>query len=476
MKRENDTLLLAVHGAMEFTWRYAWAGFAMFGMTGRPVPLFEALIAFSIAAVVTRLSRGRGWRILYILALQAFSLVFAAGALIHVFYYRSLPFWSRGWITEFFSAPRTPLEWIMLIILGFWILLFWAGGVNLGRKPPIYYTVCARFDLGLVAFLVLFLLEWLLVARGGIQAPDPLAKYLIFPYFLFSVFAVGLARNRDNERREYLAGHRGAGIISTVLASLVLVGTALFLFFLPVFTAVAETGYAVMKEAAEPLGPVVVAVLRFLFMGRRPATCCGAPSGSAGELQPPPEFPDESSWWEEIIEAVVMWGGIGLVAAALFVLTAVGIWALARWLLSRTAPAESGRGERPFFSFWASQVLAFLNYLRRWFHARGKRTRLAPRLFARLLSWGKRSGVFRLSSETPGEYGARLTRRFPVLREEIELIIELYHGEVYGDRKMTETQSTAAGAARRKLRSPAHWPSRLRSWFFRSGITVESEQ
>jgi hypothetical protein len=473
MKRSNDTLLLTVHGGMEFTWRYAWAGFAMFGMTGRPVPLFEALIVFFLGAVVTRLSRGRGWRILYIFALQAFSLIFAAGTLLHVFYYRSLPFWSRGWITEFFSAPRTPLEWIVLIIFCFWILLFWTGGINLTRKPPRYYTVCARFDLGLVAFLVLYLLEWLLVTRGGIQAPDPLAKYLIFPYFLFSVFSIGLARTRDNQRRDYLAGHRGAGIISTALVSLVLVGTTLFMLFLPVFTAVAETGYAVMKEAAEPLGPIVVAVLRFLFMGRRPATCCGAPSDTGGESQLPLEVADESSWWEEILEVVVMWGSIGLVGAALLVLMAVGLWVLARWLLSRTAPGENRTEEKPFLAFWAGRIRAFLNYLRRWFHARGRRTRLAPRLFARLLSWGKRSGVFRLSSETPGEYGARLTKRFPAFKEEVDFIVELYHGEVYGDREMTETQSSAAGAVRRRLRSPAHWPSRLRSWFSRSEITVD---
>jgi len=62
---------------------------------------------------------------------------------------------------------------------------------------------------------------------------------------------------------------------------------------------------------------------------------------------------------------------------------------------------------------------------------------------------------------------------FPALREEIDFIVELYHGEVYGDREMTETQSTAAGAVRRRLRSPAFWPSRLRSWFSRSEITME---
>jgi len=465
MKEKNDALLLTVHGFMEFIWRYAWAGFAMFAMTGRPVPLFEALGAFFLAAIVTRLPQGKGWRIVSILALQAICIVFAAGVMVHAFYYGSFPFWSEGWIREFFASPRTPLEWIMLIIFGFWILIFWSGGVNLTRKPSGYYTVCARFDTGLAALLVLYLLEWLLLSRGGIQSPDPLAKYLIFPYFLFSVFAIGLARNRNNERREYLAGHRGVGIISTVLAALALMGTAIFMLFLPVFTAAAETGYAVIKGVAAPLGPVVVGVLRFLFMGRKPLSRNGASSGEESLSQPLPLPTGESSWWEEILEGVLMWSSFGLVGTALLVLMAVGGWALARWLLSRTSRTEAGRGGGNCLSFWLETMRGFLYSLRERFHARGKKSRQAPRLFAWLRAWGRRSGVPPLLSETPGEYGARLKQRFPALKAEVDFIIDTYHKEVYGKGSSSEEHWNRAGIIRRRLISPVYWPSRLQSWF-----------
>jgi len=79
MRGSKDSLLLTVHGAMEFTWRYAWVGFITFVVVRRSFPLLEALGIFALASVVTLLSRGKGWRILYILVLQAAGLAFAAG-------------------------------------------------------------------------------------------------------------------------------------------------------------------------------------------------------------------------------------------------------------------------------------------------------------------------------------------------------------------------------------------------------------
>jgi len=473
MKQRNDTLLLTIHGCMEFTWRYAWAGFVMFAMAGRPVPLLEALAVFTLAAVATLFSRGRGWRILYVLLLQAMSLVLAAGVMVHAFYYRSFPFWGRVWIGEFFTSSRTTLEWIVLLFFAFWILVLWAGGVIVTRKPLRYDMICARFDVGLVAFLVLYLLEWLFLERGGIQTQDPIARFLIFPYFLFSIFAIGLARNRDNEQSEILADYRGARTISTIVVTLVLVGTAFFLLLQPFFACVAETGYAFMKEAAGPLGPVAVEILRFLIIGRRTSGYDGASSGAAGDSQPPPVFPDETAWWEEILEALVRWGYLGLIGSALLVLAVAGVWVLVRWLLSRTPSGETGQGKGGFRFIRIEKIWALLTGLRRRILARVWGPRRASRLFARLLAWGRRSGVFRLPGETPGEYGTRLKGRFPDLAEQIELMIDLYHGEVYGRRRMTEGQWTAAGSAWRQLRNPVYWPSRLRSWISRPGITAE---
>lgn len=472
MKEEKGGLLLAAHGAMEFTWRYAWAGFITGSLLRRPFPLFETLGVFALAAVVTFLPRGKGWRIIQILALHVMAAVLAAGVIVHAFYYPTSPFWNERWLRDFFACPRDSLEGIMLLLFFLVVFTFWAGGVNLIRKPPHYHTVCNRFDFGLAAFIVLYLIEWLFLARGGIQTPDPLASLLIFPYFCFSIFAIGLARNRDDEQREYMAGYRGVGMISTVLAIFALIIMALFLLFLPAFTALAEMGYAVLKETTEPLGPYVVGVLRFLILGRRFPHKTPSGVGDDAGSQPNTMITTENSWWEAILEDLATWGFIGLLGGALLALTILAVWLLTRWLLSRTALSGKGEGHESLIFLWVEKARAFLNYCRARFLGRGRERRRTTRLYAGLLVWGKRSGVPRVKSETPGEYGTRLRRQFPALQKEIQLIIELYNGEVYGGRKITEGQWTSVRSVWRHLRSPLNWPSRLRSWFFRPAITT----
>jgi len=470
MRGSKDSLLLTVHGAMEFTWRYAWVGFITFVVVRRSFPLLEALGIFALASVVTLLSRGKGWRILYILVLQAAGLAFAAGVMVHAFYYKAFPFWNQGWISYFFACQRTHIEWFVLLLIFFWILFFWVSGVILGHKPLEYYRVCDRFDLGFSAFIVLYLFEWIALTRGGIPTPDPFAGLLIFPYFLFSIFAIGLARNRDNVQREYLAGYRGIGMISTILAIVVLIAAALCLLMLPALTVVAEAGYAVMKEAAKPLGPVILGVLRFILTGRSfPQEASSGTNDKEAQLSR--GAVSENTIWEEIIQ----WGLTGLCLAVLLALAILGGWLLFQWFLSRTAPAEKSKRHGCLIILWAKRILAFLHYCRSKLIGHGRKCGHATRLYAKLLAWGSRSGLSRLQIETPGEYGNRLCAQFPALAKEILFIIELYHEEVYGERGMTQKQWMSARSVWRHLQSPLNWPSRLRSWFFRPGITAGTD-
>jgi len=68
-------------------------------------------------------------------------------------------------------------------------------------------------------------------------------------------------------------------------------------------------------------------------------------------------------------------------------------------------------------------------------------------------------------NETPLEYGLRLKNRFPLLKREIALIIEAFNQEAFGEITLDEQQSAEAKSAWRRLRSPLHWPSRLKNWF-----------
>ena len=94
-----------------------------------------------------------------------------------------------------------------------------------------------------------------------------------------------------------------------------------------------------------------------------------------------------------------------------------------------------------------------------------KRIDSAAAAYAGLLGWGRRSGLTAAASETPVEYGTRLGQRFPRLKTEIELIIESFNRELYGQMPTDQTALTGIRSARNRMRNPRHWPSRMRTWF-----------
>ena len=94
---------------------------------------------------------------------------------------------------------------------------------------------------------------------------DSAPVLLLFPFFIFSLLAIGLVRNRSSERRDFLAGYRGIGVLASFTVVVLAFGAGLVLFFMTYLSAAAEAGYGVLKSAAGPLGPILVRVLLFLF-------------------------------------------------------------------------------------------------------------------------------------------------------------------------------------------------------------------
>jgi hypothetical protein len=84
-------------------------------------------------------------------------------------------------------------------------------------------------------------------------------------------------------------------------------------------------------------------------------------------------------------------------------------------------------------------------------------------IYRTLLRWGRRSGLPHFSSETPNEYGQRLDHRFPSLKGEIDLIIETFNQEFFGGISLNKEQLAKSLSAWRRLRSPLHWPYRLKT-------------
>jgi hypothetical protein len=474
MTGRRDRLLFFAHGGMELSWLYAWATFLMISVVHQPFPLPEAIGTFVLATVLTRSVRGRGLRVIMVLAVQMIGFVVAASKIVHVVSYQSYPFFGQQWLTAFFSRTRDPLEWLILVIILFFALLFWLAGVTLARRSSEYLTVCTRFDLGVAAFFCLLLIKFLLLVKGGIEIQDNTPELLLFPFFTFSLLAIGMARNQSSAQRDFLSGYRGIGVFVSFTLVVLALGAGLVLLLLPYLSAAAEVGYGALKSAAGPLSPILVSILRFLFLhGRsRPDTAAVSSGRDGAETIPSAE----SSWWNELVEKILGWGLLGLIGLIALVVSCIGIWYLVRWLLSRT-PTEKGEPVQwNLILSWAARLWALGGILWGKIATKLKGFKDATQLYKALLAWGRHSGFSRVMSETPREYGFRLRNRFPRLEKDIELIVEAFNREVYGEVVLDEGQLRVAKRAWRRLCSPRQWPNRLKSWFLQPSELIRPRE
>ena len=467
MRSDRGRLLFLAHGGMEFAWLYGWATFLMTSIVHRPFPLPEAIGTSLLAAALTLVIRGMGLRVISVLGLQVLGFLLAASRIVYAFNYRAYPYFGRGWLVEFTGRARDPLEWLILVTILIFALIFWVGGVTLARRSALYLTICSRFDLGVAAFFCLFLVKFLLLAKGGIEVRDHTPELLLFPFFIFSLLAIGLARNRSSARRDFLAGYRGIGVLASFTVVVLAFGAGLVLLFMPYLSAAAEVGYGVLKSAAGPLSPILVRVLRFLFFRSRlrQDAASGSPGGDEAEFI----TPTEGGWWSELVEKILGWGLLGLGTLIGLILCALGMRYLLRWLFSRTPRTEGGHFQWQLALWWvqrqwAALVMGLQRVVQR---LRGYRDVL--QLYRALLKWGRRSGLPHLLSETPAEYGSRLRKQFPSLTGEIGVIVGAFSLVVYGEVALDDERMTQAKLSWRRLRSPRYWPSRLKSWFLQPG-------
>lgn len=468
MRRDRGALLFLSHGGMELSWLYAWTTFLMTSIVHRPFPLPEAIGTYVLATAFTLVVRGMGLRVIWVLGLQMLGFLLAASRIVYTFYYPAYPYFGKGWLAEFLIRPRDPMAWLILVIVLIFALLFWLGGVTLARRSNAYFTICSRFDLGVAAFFCLLLVKFLLLVRGGIKVKDPAPELLLFPFFIFSLLAIGLARNSSSVRKDFLAGFRGIGVVASFTILVLAFGAGLVLLFMPYLSAAAQAGYGVLKSAAGPLGPILARVLLRLFLGARPREEHSSYSlrGDQAEFTPS----GESGWWSDLVLRVLEWGLLGLGLLVGLILCVLGAWYLLRWLFS-SAPKQERKPFHfhwPLVLLWAQRLWAALAMGLQRAVQRLKGYRDAVQFYGALLKWGRRSGLPHLLSETPVEYGSRLRMHFPSLSGEIGRIVEAFNLVVYGEVALDGDQMTLTKRSWRRLRSPRYWPARVKSWFLQA--------
>lgn len=464
MKGENRVLLFWVSMGMELCYLYAGVNFGTTLFLHQTFPFPEAIGSFLIAALLTAFAQGRGWRVVFVLGFQSIGFIPALMRMIDVFQSWSDSFLAQTWLTDFFADSSSPAQYSIFVLVIVWALVFWAGGTGLASRSKDYSTICARFDRGLVAFFVLFLTKFYLQAAQGIVVADSVSGFMLFPFFIFSLLAIGLVRNQGTTSRDFIPGFQKLGVLFGFIVVILLAGIGVIFFFLPYLTLAAEKGNNVLGLVSAPIVTTFFAILTWLF---------GSDFGvnnAPVEAMPPTGLTTQSSLptWLEFLGRILAWGVGILVGLVLLAIIAGLLYAIFQWLFSKT-PVDQEREDPRFvlssiiarwraliLFLWRSLVRAVVGYT------------AAIQLYTALQTWGRISGVFHSLDETPAEYGQRLKHRFPILSKEMESIIEAYHREVYGEIVLSKQQLAIARSAWSRLSSPSNWHLRISAWFRRS--------
>jgi hypothetical protein len=446
----NKTLLILSCGGMEFTWRYAWSFFLTLLLLNRPLPLPETLALFILASAVTILSRHRFRRVYQVLSLHFFGFTIAWILTIHQFYYQHLPLFDSAWVAQELLGLQKPQHWFIHLLLLACLLLFWIGARAMVKRTPTYYFVTLQFDRGLGALFLLLLIKFMVQLKGGILLEDPLTHYLLFAFFALSLIAICLARDQSYSQKTFRPGYQGIGIVLSFVSTVLIGSAVMIVLLLPYLTLMAESAQSVLKETAQPMGSVLVNIIRFLFsIGRyRRETTIFGTNGSSGD----PLYPDSEIRWAQGIG----WFLLGVICLIALWLCGYLIKVLLRWLLKRNAGHRFELSSKALVSLLFSMIGAIFQGIWTGLASLLKRIDSAAAIYAGLLCWGRRSGVPAVASETPLEYGCRLMQRFPQLRTEIETIIEAFNREIYGQRQSSQRIRTRIRTARH-FRCPIQW-------------------
>ena len=460
----KKSLLVLARAGMEISWRYAWAGFLTYLACRQIFSLADAASAFVLAFILNHLAAGKTWRRYQSLLLESAGFVLMLLLMFHRLWYETLPFFSFDWLSALFrdttNLSRSFTSFLMLLCL----LLIWRGGRKLVTHAMDYDAVCIQFDKGIGLFILLLLVKFLLLEKAGIPVDGPALGFLVCAFFIFSLLSIFLSRKQPDVEKSFMTGYRVIGVIMSLSTLAVLFGSGAILFFYPVLTRVADSSLVILKDVTEPLVPYLLTIILFLFSPGRIRL------GTQPESRDP-ELPNDlahtpvSGWVAALLNAVAV-GLLVIAGIVALVLLGVFIRRLLRLLAARKTNGRVGGVSLAWILALAGRIPLWLRRVRRILVSLLKGAENAARVYAGLLRWGRRSGLRLDPGETPVEYGKRLALHFPHLRQEIELIVEGFNREIYGQKATSRTVLERLLSALGRLRRPRHWPARIRVCFF----------
>ncbi len=470
MSGSKNSLLTFFGGCTSFLWRYVWINYITIALLGRSFPFPWAVLFFTLSFLITLFTFDRGRRVIVIGVSHLFGFSPAVFGTLHSLYHIQTGILHPIWIGRFFSRPREPLEWLILFLVMAMPVLFWAGGVLLAKKRARYTSHCARLDIGITFFFLLFLMKFLLRTQGGIIIPEDLSIRLFYPFLVFGLAGVALSKNKGIVEKEFLSHHKGTGLVLTFTALLLVCITGLSLLLMPLMNTAAEAGYDIMTHISKPIGGLLVRILRFLFQGSRARSSVGA-SGEMGENTAIPLSEDDAAGG--LLERILCYFLMGTVAAVVIGSVVLLVWFFVRKILSRTK--VTGDKEKQFtlsdfFVLLKARLIQLIAVLSTFFHRLLRRYSGIEDIYLSFLRWGRRGGMERRKNETPEEYRFRLSAVYPFLENEINSISESFILAYYGPAESGNLNLDNAGreaVALRRLKSARFFFPRVKVWLKR---------
>jgi hypothetical protein len=464
MSRLKSILISLAALSMELCWMYMWAMFCSVAAVGRPFPFFEGICTFLAAVFLTRLSAGKGWRVLGILVLHAFVFTVVALRIIYAAYFSEYTFFGSAWLSKLFSGPHGFVQWFGYVIVLLSAVMFWIGGVMFAKRPRTYFAVCSRLDIGLMSFFCLFVLKLILLAKGGVKIDNPASGAMIFSFFLFSFFTIGMVRLKNNGLKTFLPRYRGAGIVTGFAVTVIAFGGGLILFFMSGLSATAQAALRVLKAAVGASSPYMERMLHMFFLRSplRPETASSSPKGGSTSAM----GWSKGIWWIDLVEKAFGWTFAIIIGALILAVMGMMIFLVLKLFLSRGKVDERGVSHLKRVLVLIKELCAALRGIMQIMKRLANGYQKAADLYKGLRLWGGRCGLAPAVHETPLEFGDRLQGRFPQLAAEIDLIIDAYNQETYGEKHFTKDELRQASRVWRKLQSPLLWPVRFKVCLF----------
>jgi len=411
--------------SLETIWLHAWTA-VILGACGQcTFSLVSVAFILLAGAMISRLVSGRGYRMITLLLLHGTGSALAVLGGVWTVLYRQFPLISPNWLHQAVTDMRTPVTLLFMILIISISLALWVHGAWVGSRDNLHEAVMSSIDRCFTLLFFLFLLKLIVTAKGYTFTDTVDGRYAV-AFLCSTVAALGTIRctNIGSGRLRDTCFFFGClGIFACACLS---AATALATLFTPSLHDGADKLYGVIKTASSPLGMVIQRFLRFFIVGL----------GHQAVLPPTPERqPSEaltnmaSSATNGVMETVLTWVTVFLVISGGILMALLLLYFLFSWLLSRgnkRRPPQTGIGLGKFLRRLVSYLGYCISLLRR-----GHQSDIAG-IYRRLLIWGNRRGVTKRPSETPCEYGLRLSRRFPAAGNGIDLIVGAYNATVYG--------------------------------------------